>query len=232
MPIRSATDKVTFGRVALTVAGIILLSGTAAVQSEVKLLGVATFPGDATDLSDASAELAGGTPANRFGGISGIEYTGTDDRYLLIPDRGPADGATSYRCRFHVMRMPVRPGAAKPVTASLVSTTFLRNEKGEHLVGATSAFAADDPSKGLRFDPESIRRVDGRLFLSDEYGPFMAEFTEAARESGCCLCRLAFRSRTLRPTRTRRTGTTRRGARPMPAWKGWPSRPTASTSWE
>jgi hypothetical protein len=172
-------NKSIFDRAALMLAGIILLSGPAAVQAEVNLLGVATFPGDATDLSDSSAELEVGTPANRLGGISGIEYTGTDDRYLLIPDRGPADGATSYRCRFHVMRLPVRPGAAKPVTASLVSTTFLRNELGEHLVGATSAFAADDPSKGLRFDPESIRRVDGRLFISDEYGPFLAEFTKA-----------------------------------------------------
>ncbi|HUY91019.1 MAG TPA: esterase-like activity of phytase family protein [Pirellulales bacterium] len=166
-----------------TLTVIVLLSGPAGLRAEVALLGAVSFAGDATDLSGQSEPLEGGVPANRLGGISAIEYTGADDLYWLLPDRGPADGATSYRCRFHRVRLKVQPDSAKPVSATLVSTGFLRNEQGEHLLGSAAAFNPDDPAKGLRFDPESIRRGNGRFYLSDEYGPFVAEFSEAGLRS-------------------------------------------------
>lgn len=175
--------KPNIRRATAVLTGVMMLSGLAGARAEVALLGDARFPGDGTDLSGESGTLENGVPANRLGGISAIEYTGADGLYWLLPDRGPADGATSYRCRFHVMRLAVEPDSAKPVSAKLVSTAFLRNQQGEHLVGSAAAFNPDDPAKGLRFDPESVRRADGRLYLSDEYGPFIAEFSDAGTRS-------------------------------------------------
>ncbi|HUY33251.1 MAG TPA: esterase-like activity of phytase family protein [Pirellulales bacterium] len=162
---------------AASLTAIVLSCPGSGLRAEVVLLGAAGFPGDASDLSKSAEPLEDGTPANRFGGISAIEYSGADDRYLVLSDRGPADGAASYRCRFHLVRLTVAPESAKPVAAALVSTTFLRDEQGQNLVGAASAFDAGDPAKGLRFDPESIRRANGRFYISDEYGPFIAEFS-------------------------------------------------------
>lgn len=168
---------------AASLSYVVLLCGQASVHAEVTLLGAASFPGDATDLSGESKPLEVGVPENRLGGISAIEYTGADDLYWLLPDRGPADGATSYRCRVHQVRLKVQPGSAKPVSATLVSTAFLRNEQGQNLVGSAAAFNPDDPAKGLRFDPEAIRLGRGRFYISDEYGPIIAEFSETGVRS-------------------------------------------------
>ncbi|HVA45232.1 MAG TPA: esterase-like activity of phytase family protein [Pirellulales bacterium] len=162
-----------------TLVGLALLGREAVVPAEVQLLGSASFAGNASDRSNDDATLEGGVPANRFGGISAIEYSGADDRYLVLSDRGPADGATSYRCRFHVLRLAVSPDSATPVVADLVSTVFLRNEQGRNLTGSAAAFDDKQPNRGLRFDPESIRRVKDRFYMSDEYGPFIAEFSTA-----------------------------------------------------
>src|SRR5262245_32176207 len=80
-------------------------------QGEVRLIGTARLAGDAIDQSGLTAELpGGGVPHNRLGGISAVEFTGPDDTYLLLADRGPGDGATPYRCRFHTMKIVVDPG--------------------------------------------------------------------------------------------------------------------------
>src|SRR5262245_60200657 len=118
----------------------ILLGATATfpcrANGEIRLIGTARLPGDSTDLSGLTDELPGGIPHNRLGGISGIEYTGKDDRYLLLSDRGPADGATAYRCRFHELKFTVEAGRAPALGATLVSTTLLENETGRPLTGS------------------------------------------------------------------------------------------------
>lgn len=171
------TRHIRIPNILATFVGLTLFGAAPALHAEVQLLGAANFPGNATDRSPVAEPLEGGTPANRLGGISAIEYTGADDLYLVLSDRGPADGATSYRCRFHVMRLTVSPDSAKPVAAALLSTTFLRNEEGKNLVGAAAAFNDKQPAQGLRFDPEAIRRASDRFYISDEYGPFIAEFS-------------------------------------------------------
>jgi len=153
-------------------------------NGEIRLVGTARLPGDSTDLSKLTDELPGGIPHNRLGGISGIEFTGKEDRYLLLSDRGPADGAMAYRCRFHELRFSVQPGRSPAVGATLVSTTLLENEAGRPLTGSAAAFDNVDPAKGLRFDPEGIRTDRrGNVFLSDEYGPSVFQFTMHGRRT-------------------------------------------------
>ena len=170
----------------LAACGLILNLGLFCLpaQGEIKLLGTANLDGNATDQSGLTDVLAGGIPHNRLGGISAIEYTGKDDLYLLISDRGPADGATDYRCRFHGLKLAVQPGKTPVVTARLVSTTMLENESGNSLVGTISAFDSQDPAKGMRFDPEGIRTDRrGKILISDEYGPSVFEFSSAGKRT-------------------------------------------------
>ncbi|HTI52297.1 MAG TPA: esterase-like activity of phytase family protein, partial [Planctomycetaceae bacterium] len=124
-----------------------------------------------------SGELAGGVPHNRLGGISAIEHV-TGNRYLLLSDRGPADGATDWICRFHTVEIDVDRRRTPAVALRLISTTTLRDGGGRNLVGSVTAFDPDDPVRDLRFDPEGIRQTrGGRLFISDEYGPSIYEFS-------------------------------------------------------
>lgn len=153
-------------------------------HAEIALLGTARLPGKATDHSGLTGKFEGGVPRNRLGGISAIEYSGKDDEYVLLPDRGPADGATDYLCRFHRVKLRVATGGSPAVTAVLLSTTMLTDESNRNLVGSATAFDARDQARGLRFDPEGLRiNRRGSLYLSDEYGPSVCEFSSSGRRT-------------------------------------------------
>jgi hypothetical protein len=147
-------------------------------RCEIILLGVATMPGDATDLSGLKEKMADGTPQNRLGGLgSAIAYSGQGNEYVLASDRGPKDGNSDYICRFHRMDITVKPGAAKPVSLKLTATTLLTNEKGRRYVGSLDAFHPKVPALSARLDPEGVRvGREGAIYISDEYGPVIYEF--------------------------------------------------------
>jgi hypothetical protein len=140
-------------------------------RADVTLLGVASIPGDAVDKSALPDILEDGTPHNRLGSVgSGIAYTGTGDRYLLLADRGPKDGAVKYHCRFHLVEISVHLGDPVAVKPVVISTTLLTNDARGSLCGWSGALKH-------RFDPEAIRtRRNGNLLIADEYGPSLCEF--------------------------------------------------------
>jgi hypothetical protein len=167
------------GSLALALSAFLLL-GVAAprASAEIVLLGKTSFPGDATDKSNLTETLSDGSPHNRLGGHgSGIAYTCRGNRYVMVNDRGPADGTTAFRCRIQLVDIAVAPGAKSPVTAVLHDTVLLADEEGRPFVGLSSAFDAARPAASLRLDPEGVRvSRAGTVFLSDEYGPFIYEF--------------------------------------------------------
>jgi hypothetical protein len=152
----------------------------------IELVGKFSIAADASDRSGLTGKLENGLPENRIGSFgSAIAWTGDGDRYVAIADRGPADGTVSFKNRFHEFLIHVRPGQPKPLDVDLTKTTLLVNEKGENFVGISSAYDAAHPEKGLRLDPEGIRVArDGRLFVSDEYGPFVLEFDRSGKLTG------------------------------------------------
>jgi hypothetical protein len=169
-------------RLACLTACLLLASGAPA-RSDITLLGTIRIPGDATDQSGLTELLSDGTPHNRLGAFgSAIAYTGKGNRYILLPDRGPGDGHTDYHCRFHVMEITPPPAGSRALQVKLLETILLRDEKGRAFVGSEKAFDVRDPAQTLRLDPEGVRASRaGTLYISDEYGPFIYEFSREGR---------------------------------------------------
>ncbi len=165
-------------------AALFLAAGPAVLRADIQLIGTARFPGEATDHSGLTDKLKGDIPHNRLGGISAIEYTGHGNMYLLLPDRGPNDGDSEYRCRFHALELIANPGGTTPLTAKITATTMLQTEHAANFVGSAWAFDERGAAQSLRFDPEGIR-IDrqGQLFISDEYGPSVYRFAPSGRRT-------------------------------------------------
>lgn len=156
---------------------------TGATLAQTALIGAAAIPGDASDKSGLTNILADGTPHNRLGSFgSGIAYTGLGSRYIAIDDRGPSDGASDFRDRFQTFDITVTPGKSPAVAVTLITTTLLSTEDGTPLIGSIGAVDAVDQSRSLRFDPEGVRiSRSGTLWISDEYGPWIDEFSREGR---------------------------------------------------
>lgn len=146
-------------------------------QQEIQLLGKTSISGTAFDLSGIKNILEDKSPNNRLGGFgSAIAYTGLGNKYLLLPDRGPGDGANSYSCRFHLAEIAVSPSGKLDFT--LLKTTLLKTSEGSALTGSSKGYS---PS-GNRFDPEGIRLLkNGSLLISDEYGPSVWLFDSSGK---------------------------------------------------
>jgi hypothetical protein len=155
------------------------------------LIGSAHIPGNARDRSGLAGRIltnAGGDtglPADLFGGAgSAIDYTGADDLYLMASDRGPSDGDARYPARVHTVRITVRPGDARPVTAAVVGTTLLTDAAGRPYDGSAAALSAS-AGETLRLDPEGLRVAADRSFwVADEYGPFVFHFDVRGKQLG------------------------------------------------
>ncbi len=158
-----------------------LVAGSMPCRAEITLQAKAQLPGDAADKSGLSSTLAGGIPHNQLGGFSAIAYSGRDDIYWLLSDRGPADGATKFACRVHQFKI-TPPTTTKPFHPELLKTVLLTDPEGRQLVGSATEFDSEHPLQALRFDPEGLRLGrDGTLFLSDEYAPQIAQFNQQGK---------------------------------------------------
>jgi hypothetical protein len=153
---------------------------TQGAAAEIKLLARTSIPGDASDRSGLKDKLEDGTPHNRLGSFgSAIAYTGRGNRYVLVADRGPTDGAVSYHCRLQFFDISAAPGRLE---ATLVETVLLRDSAGEPFTGRAADLGKTRDGVARRLDPEGIRvGKDGTLFLSDEYGPYVHQFDARGR---------------------------------------------------
>jgi Esterase-like activity of phytase len=154
----------------------------------ISLIGTGFVPGNATDLSGLAGQLIcqrddHGVCIDKatLGGFgSAIAYTGSDNVFLAVPDRGPFDGRTDtpYLDRFHFFHMTVDVGAPFPnIRTTLLDTRLLKAHGNDNFVGDAYAFDADHPEQALRFDPEGVAiGRGGSFFVSDEYGPSILEF--------------------------------------------------------
>jgi hypothetical protein len=148
---------------------------TACLAEQFELLGRLRVPGDAADASGLTGAFDNGTPRNQLGGFSAIAYTGDGNRYLLLADRGPDDGAVPYGCRFHEVELSL-PTTSQTCPLKIVKTNYLQREHG--LFSGSAAEWEINDGLANRLDPEGLRIAsDGTLFVSEEYGPSIFRFS-------------------------------------------------------
>ena len=196
----------------IALAVVTLFSSTLGVTpplAGITLIGKGQVSGSALDKSGLTGSICqAGNPDNCvpkaiFGGFgSAMTYTGFDNVYIAVPDRGPFDGLTDvpYINRFDFLKITTDLNASFPnINVKLLDTRILRDEHGQALVGAAGSFPtpSQHPSwppfpilsqfplfglphnehSALRFDPEGVRVGPlGIFFVSDEYGPYLFEF--------------------------------------------------------
>ncbi len=161
---------------------LLLLCADIDAAERIELVGVGQFPGTATDLSGQLDRLENGEPHNRLGGFSALEYSGSAQRYVALPDRGPDDGATGYLCRYQLLDINVEPTAAEPVHLKLVDSVLFKDHSGRPFTGSSTAITASKSVAG-RLDPEGFRfGRDGTFYVSDEYGPQLIQFSATGKE--------------------------------------------------
>ena len=160
-----------------------------APMSGIDYLGMTAFDGMAIDGSGLDSALEDQSPANRMGGFSAIEYTGNDDRFVLLADRGAGDGAVSFPCRMHAVDLrigePIGENEASQIEVEFVSTTLLTASDSSPLNGSEATSIIDRSQSKEQvwhaLDPEGIRRWRGGFLVSDEYGPHVAMFSLAGQ---------------------------------------------------
>jgi len=146
-------------------------------QLRVDWIATASIPGTSVDKSGLeTGNFDEGTPMNRLGGFSAIEYMGHGNRYFVLSDRGPADGAVPFPCRIHEFDLKL-DYQSKSMEAVLRSTTLLKDSNGKSLLGARALL--DNPeTSNLAFDPEGMRKFsNGDWLITEEYGPRVCRFS-------------------------------------------------------
>jgi hypothetical protein len=149
-----------------------------------ELLAVGRFPGTSKDAIEESQTLEDGTPSNQLGGFSAIEYSGKDNLFWVLPDRGPADGAASYPCRLHLISLELDAGS-KTIQPKVIKTIPLKDESGKPMLGSLTSVPKGRHERGQSLDPEGLRLLpDGDFAISDEYGPAIDRFSESGARKG------------------------------------------------
>jgi hypothetical protein len=175
--------KIPFCKSIVSGCVLVALLNAAAASAAVTFIGEGSIPGNAVDQSGLTGNLEDGvTPHNQAGGFgSAFAYTGVKNVYVATPDRGPADGTTSYIDRLYTLRVSLTKLAPNSyqVTPVIESTRLLRSSSRSYFTGSAAAFDATNSPSSLRFDPEGVRmsRCGNSAFVSDEYGPFLYEFS-------------------------------------------------------
>lgn len=164
-------------------------ASSAPAEPAVELIATITVAADARDASGLSTVMGSGLRADTLGSMgSGIAYTGVGNRYLMVADRGPRDGADEFRCRWHEVEIaPPGTGASavSPWSFKVVSTTLLSDRDGVELVGLKTLLGSSSEGRGRRFDPECVRVLPseggkpGDVLIGEEYGPRLVRFDRA-----------------------------------------------------
>jgi hypothetical protein len=147
-----------------------------------ELLGTVSIPGDAVDLSGDTALLQNGEPRNRLGGFSALDYSGQGMLFASMSDRGPDDGAVDYHCRVQLIELTIPEEPRQSIPAMVRKTIIFTDKEGRRFSGSSSAIVPT-PKVGHRLDPEGFRfGPSGSMFVSDEYGPQIIQFSADGHE--------------------------------------------------
>jgi len=135
----------------------------------------------------ASGELPSDTrdaSGTTIGGIgSGMVYDRKNDLFYATTDRGAGDGTLPYSPRIAVLKIRRTGDKLEP---QLLKTIVLRDQSGRPMTGLipNDPTASTPRMKDGRtcLDPEAIALApDGTFYLTDEYGPYLYQFSRQGR---------------------------------------------------
>lgn len=159
---------------------LISLLHCAALKAGSRLLAEGVIAATATDQSGLKGLLEDEvTPRNQIGGLGGaIAYSGHQQIFYAVPDRGPGAGETSYEERLYTLDLGLTESVEPRLQPKVVATRILTSQDGRPLTGDASAFDATNSSKARRRDQEALRvSPNGQhVFIAEEYGPFIEQF--------------------------------------------------------
>ena len=99
------------------------------MRAVVELVATGSIPGDSQDHSGLTGKLETESRSDQLGGFSALDYSGIANRYLVLSDRGPGEGAGSYACRFHELDLDIF--GQKRITPTLRKSVLLQNTPRE-----------------------------------------------------------------------------------------------------
>ena len=104
---------------------------------------------------------------------SSLTYTGTNDEYLVLSDRGHEDGERDAPCRWH--RFRITRDAVGTLNIEWLEQTILTDETGRPLRGGSADMTT-------RYDPEAIcLDAAENVWIAEEYGPSIDVFAPDGR---------------------------------------------------
>jgi hypothetical protein len=154
-------------------------TGTSTPARAYSLVNSITIPGESTDLAPGN-----GVNINRLGGFgSDLYYDRTNNVYYGLVDRGPGGGLLDYNTRVEKFSLDVDPNSGAISNFKLLSTILLTNQNGKNLNGLEPGLLnGSGATLGLSADPEGFALApNGNFYISDEYGPFVKEFTPSGQ---------------------------------------------------
>ena len=129
------------------------------------------LPGDLKDKA--------GPDKYRVGYFSDLYYDPNRNEWWGLSDRGPGGGVLPYGTRVQRFELDIDPVTGAISKFKILETVQFRNKLGVPLDGIAPGAALDASNLGNSLDPEGIvvHPQTGNLFVSDEYGPSLYEFT-------------------------------------------------------
>lgn len=171
------------GKFSLFVYLSIIFASSRVSLAQVELIGIGRLPANTADRSGSIGILEDGTPANCLSGLSAIDYTGHGNRFVVMSDRGPLDGQTSYGCRLHELDIQLDL-ETKSLSIDIVRSQFLQTSSGQNYSGSVK-LATSKETRIRALDPEGLRILpNGEFLVSDEYGPSLRKFDVKAWDVG------------------------------------------------
>ncbi|MFM9977753.1 MAG: esterase-like activity of phytase family protein [Sphingomonadaceae bacterium] len=145
-------------------------------HAAVTFTGEFAVGGSTTDLSGLGAALG----ANRLSFGSDLVYDSATDLFYGITDRGPGGGVLSFAPRVNVFSLATN-SATNAITGFTLQETIVFKRNGVAFDGLNPLLLNGNASVlGQSFDPEGfVRRANGNMLVSDEYGPSVYEFDAA-----------------------------------------------------
>ena len=132
----------------------------------------------AGEIESSATDALGDT----LGGIgSAIVWDLKSDRLIALSDRGAGDGTIPFEPRLHFLAVSKSSADPHMLELSVAKTVVLTDTQGRPFTGLLPDRKVDEvPMRGdaVCMDPEAISLgYDETLYLTDEYGPFLYQFT-------------------------------------------------------